>query len=436
MESDSDKVLGCFVGMAVGDAMGRAVNGFKPEAIRQIFGTLEDYKDVRNVIGKGVKRYRMKGLYGAPMQCALAVCDAILTNKKKFLEETALNFQNLAEGGPKNYFGLFRSSESCLWKAVDLLSGSVLSESTPLKSATALFVSLSVPLALFHKKWSKTLADHCSQVALTFSSHPLEVVGAVLNGFLVSRFLNLQASELLTRRKEILQEAVEVCAQAEVEFKAKINVFEDELTVKSANGFSQTLKGLAGQFEKPEEEALQWIVNNAALYSNRKIKYASQGFVLSLFPLALYWIFNDKRDFSLTSIFEQGRETEKLGMLAGAWTGALLGIQAIPENLKIGLVNSREIRLRGEALCRRRIKKDIKPLAAMETALTAKEAEEAKRCWPKETKKILKPVSVDYWKDEEHHVPSKEDRAQWKKFQKEKSKSKRDRRRNLPDDFF
>ncbi|MBC8285642.1 MAG: ADP-ribosylglycohydrolase family protein [Nitrospinae bacterium] len=434
METDSDKVLGCFVGMAVGDAMGRAVNGLKPEAIRQIFGTIEDYKDVRNVIGKGIRHYRMKGLYGAPMQCALAVCDGILTNKKKFIEEAALNFQNLAEGGPENYFGLFRSSESCLWKAVDLLDRP-LTDPTPQSSATALFVSLSVPLALFQKRWSKTLADQCSQLALDFSSHPLEVVGTVLNGFLVTRFLNLREDELLTKRKEILQEAIEICAQAEIEFQARVNVFEDELMVKSANAFSQTLTGLMDQFEKSEEEAMQWIVNNAAQYSNREIKHASQGFVLSLIPLALYGMFRGEKEFSLAWIFEKGRETEKLGALMGAWTGAILGAQAIPENLKTGLVNSREIRLRGEALFQRRMKKDAKALVDMETALTAKEAEEAKRYQPKGTKKTLKPVSIDFWEDEEDNVPSKENRAQWRKLQKEKTKSKRDRRKNLPDDF-
>ena len=89
MESDLDKVMGCFLGMAVGDAMGRSVNGLKPEAISQIFGTIEDYQDVKNLVGKGIKRYRMKGLYGAPTQCALAVCDGVLTNKKNFLEETS-----------------------------------------------------------------------------------------------------------------------------------------------------------------------------------------------------------------------------------------------------------------------------------------------------------------------------------------------------------
>ena len=438
MNVSPEKVMGCFLGMAIGDAMGRAVNGLKPEAIRQIFGTIEEYKDIRNIIGKGIKHYRMQGLYGAPTQCALAVCDGVLANKKKFVEETTINFQSLMKGGPENYFGLFRSSESCLWKAVDSLADRPLAEPNLQCSATSIFVFLSVPLALFHKRWSKTLAGQCFQLGLTFSSHPLEIVGTVLNGFLVTQFLNLQKGNLVSKRKEILQEAAEICAKAEIEIQARVNIFEEKLMGKSLNAFSQTLEGLIGQFEKSEKEVLEWIVNNASLYCNREIKHASEGFVLSLIPLSLYWMFSGEKIFSLASILEKGRQTEKLGALAGSWTGALLGAQAIPEHLKTGLVNSREIRLRGEALFHSRRKKDAKTLATMETALTNKEAEEAKRYQPKDTKKGLKPVSIDFWEDEdeEENIPSKEDRAQWRKYQKEKTKSKRDRRKNLPDDFF
>ena len=68
--------------------------------------------------------------------------------------------------------------------------------------------------------------------------------------------------------------------------------------------------------------------------------------------------------------------------------------------------------------------------------LKQKEAEEAKRCLPKGTRKVLKSIKIDFSEDEEDIVPSKEDRAQWRKFQKEKTKAKRDRRKNLPNDFF
>jgi len=436
MDSNPEEVMGCFLGMAVGDAMGRAVKGLKPEAIRQIFGTIEDYKDVRNIIGKGARNYRMQGLYGAPTQCALAVCDGILKNKKKFIEETVYNFKNLSNGGPENYFGAFRSSESHLWKAVNLLDDRLLTEPTLLSSATGSFTSLSVPLALFYKNWSKTLASQCFQLAMVFSSHPLEIVGSVLNGFLVTRFLSIEGNALAQKRKEILQEAVEVCIQAEMEYQSSFKLFENEWVVKSKNAFSHTLQGLIAQIEKPEQEVLQWIVENANGYSNREIRYASQGCVLSLMLLALYWILNRENDFSLSSILRQGRETEKLGSLVGAWTGALQGAQAIPEKLKTGLVNGREIRLRGDALFHRRMKKNAKVLVDMEMALTNKETEEGKRYLPKETRTVLKSINTDSWEDDEDIVPTKEDRAQWRKFQKEKTKAKRDRRKNLPSDFF
>ena len=436
MNLNPEKVVGCILGLAVGDAIGRSVNGLKPEAIRQIFGNIEEYKDVRSIVGKGIKHYRMRGLYGAPTQCALAVCDGILLNKKKFLEETIKNFQSLQEGGPENYFGVFRSPESCLWRAVDSFAEGTETEPNLQCSATALFVFLSTPVALFHKRWSKTLASQCFQLALSFSSHPLEVVGTVLNAFLVTRFLSLEQGDLLSKRKEILQEAIEVCAQAEVQFEARFNFSEGAPKEKPTNAFSQTLGELIDQFEKPEKEVLEWIVNNSSLYYNREIKHASQGFVLSLISLALYSMFSEEKEFSLASILEKGRETEKLGALVGSWSGALLGAQSIPENLKTGLVNGKEIRIRGEALFHCRMKKDAKPLAVMETALTVKEAEEAKRYQPKVAKKIFKPVSVDFCEEEVENVPSKEDRAQWRKFQKEKTKSKRDRRKNLPNNIY
>ena len=123
-----------------------------------------------------------------------------------------------------------------------------------------------------------------------------------------------------------------------------------------------------------------------------------------------------------------------LGTLVGAWAGALYGFDAIPAKWKSGLVNGKEIRLRAEALSSRRLKKDQKPLFDMEAALTIKEFEEGKRCETKETKKSsrVQVHSLDLWDDEESSVPSKEDRAQWRRFQKEKTKSKRDRRKNIP----
>ena len=123
-----------------------------------------------------------------------------------------------------------------------------------------------------------------------------------------------------------------------------------------------------------------------------------------------------------------------LGALVGALAGALYGFDNIPAGWKSGLVNAKEIRLRAEAISARRTKKEQKHLFDMEAGMTAKEFEEGKRCLTKEIKKSSRTQmqSLDLWDEEESSAPSKEDRAQWRKFQKEKTKSKRDRRKNIP----
>jgi ADP-ribosyl-[dinitrogen reductase] hydrolase len=431
MNDTRDKVIGSFFGMAVGDAMGRPAKGLKSAAVQQIFGAMDDFKDVRPIMGKGIKNYRMQGLYGAPTQCALAVGDALLENKKQFLQKSVKNFQELAKSGPEGYFGIYRNHSACLWRAVDLLEGELVSEQN---SSTSLFVSLAVPLALFQGKWSKTLAGQCFDVCLLMSQNRFEVVGTVLTGFLVTRFLALRSEENPLAPLDILQEAEEVCRHAEEEYQQRFPSSEDG-GLKGADAMSGALKGLAEKFHEPD--ALQWLCEYSNSFTKQEIHHPSQGFVMNLLPLALYCVLHPSEPnfaSTLTHSLSHGRETEMLGALVGAWAGALYGFENIPASWKSGLVNAKEIRLRAEALSVRRGKKEQKDLFNMESGLTAKEFEEGKRNLPKGTKKGIQLKSSDLWDEEEEEssMPSKEDRAQWRQFQKEKTKSKRDRRKNIP----
>ena len=431
-----EKGIGSWFGMAVGDAMGRPAKGLKPAAIRQIFGTMDDFKDVRTIMGKGIKNYRMKGLYGAPTQCALAVCSALLNNKKQFLKGSVKNFQELAKAGPEGYFGVYRNHSACLWRAVDLLDDLEEGQASEQNSSTSLFATLAVPLALFQAKWSKTLARQCFEACLLMSRNRFEVVGSVLSGFLVTRFLTLRSEEslLASVRQDVLQEAEEICQQAEAEYLQRFPESEDGGT-KGSNALSGALKGLADKSLEPD--FLHWLCEYANTFTRLEIRHPSQGFVLTLLPLALHCVLlPPKPDFAstLTHSLGNGRETEMLGALVGALAGALYGFDNIPAGWKSGLVNAKEIRLRAEALSARRGKKEQKHLFDMEAGLTAKEFEEGKRCLTKEIKKSSRTQmqSLDLWDEEESSAPSKEDRAQWRKPKKEKTKSKRDLRKNIP----
>jgi ADP-ribosylglycohydrolase len=428
------KIIGSWFGMAVGDAMGRPTKGLKPAAIRQIFGAIDEFKDARSIMGKGIKDYRMQGLYGAPTQCALVVGDALLKNKKTFLEESVKNFQRLSKSGPEGYFGTYRNHSACLWRAVGLLDNWENGKSSEQNSSTSLFVNLSVPLALLQSKWSKTLARQCFDTCLLMSRNRFEVVGAVLNGFLITRFLAAHPEENPLAPVSILQEAIAICRQAEEEYQQRFPSSEDG-GLKGVDAMSGALNGLVEKFHEPD--VLQWLCEYSNSFTKSEIHHPSQGFVICLLPLALYCVlhpYEPNFTSTLTHSLSHGRETEMLGALVGSWAGALYGFDNIPTSLKSRLVNAKEIRLRAEALSVRRGKKDQKDLLIMEAGLTTKEFEEGKRNLLKGVKKGIQLKSSDLWdeEEEEHSFPSKEDRAQWRHFQKEKTKAKRDRRKNIP----
>ncbi|MBT7521014.1 MAG: hypothetical protein HN646_01945, partial [Nitrospina sp.] len=73
-----DKVVGSYYGMAVGNAMGMSVKSLKPETILQLFGPINEFKDVSSFIGKGIKHFKMRGLYGCQTQSALVIGDCLL----------------------------------------------------------------------------------------------------------------------------------------------------------------------------------------------------------------------------------------------------------------------------------------------------------------------------------------------------------------------
>ena len=159
---------------------------------------------------------------------------------------------------------------------------------------------------------------------------------------------------------------------------------------------------------------------------------------LTLLPLALGHLLMRGGDFApvLTGTLNLGREADKLGALVGAWAGALHGFSGIPDSWKSGLVNGREIRLRGEALAKRKKGLAGRDLLEMELGLTQKEAEERRKYLPKEARKSVNKSTVleDLWLEgeAEDSLPQlREDPRRWRQFEKDKTRKKRDRRRNL-----
>ena len=265
---------------------------------------------------------------------------------------------------------------------------------------------------------------------------------SALVGHLTTCFLSLESAEDTESLgpeefRQVLESAVHASEGIECILKERFPEIERAFDEKIFQAVRLAVQGVLERMDGELDSIFDWIAANASSYGKNKITSPAQGHVLTLLPLALTLVLKGGHDFAgvLTRALNMGKESTRLGTLVGAWAGALYGFDGIPKQWKSGLVNSKEIKARGEGLSRRRAIKGTKDLVEMELALTDKEFEEGKRVSPKQTQKIARKTSsrFDFDEDEleESIIPRKEDAAQWRKFQKDKTRMKRDRRRNL-----
>ena len=73
-----DRVRGCLLGMAVGDALGAPLEGLSGQQIRTHYGRVRNYVDGVQAWKRKPYRWRMHGLYSDDTQQALALCDILL----------------------------------------------------------------------------------------------------------------------------------------------------------------------------------------------------------------------------------------------------------------------------------------------------------------------------------------------------------------------
>lgn len=446
MDNLKDKVAGSWFGMAVGDAMGSAVRGLKPETIAQCFRQMDGFKDVRPFIGKGVKHYKMQGLYGAQTQNALVICDTLLQHKNLDLDEMSARFQALTQGGPEGYFGVYRRPEAYFRKTVSSFSLPDDPSRADRGPSNGAYLGAAIPIALYYHDRPQTMRDQCLKTGMWISQNLVETTGVALTGFLIHQLLPLDvhrqeepASEI---GEKIVRAAADFCEAAESALEKRYPRIWDETPKQNRHAVSSVFRLLADHWRQCElKDFPALICRNASAYARVPLSRPTQGNALTLLPLAVTLLFKSGNDFAapLTSALNMGGEADKLGTLVGAFAGALHGLARIPPPWKSQLVNAGEIKRRGEALASRRYPSGLRGLYEMESSLTLKEREEGKkyaRLKPKKPQQKTKPAALSLEENAAFpSTPKKDDPALWRKLQKEKTKNKRDRRKNLGDIF-
>ena len=199
--------------MALGNAMGLSAKSLKPETVQQLFGSMDGFKDVSPFIGKGVKQFKMKGLYGHQTQSALVVSDCLLKNKKVDPKKISQLLLKMAATGPEHYFGAFRHPGKGFFQSVSRIN-----EEPPRipehDMADATFLSMGIPAGLFHRERPEVGIHLNIAIGLMMSRNLCEITVLTLTGYLASRFLQLESgnnSDALNETEIILRDAEIFC---------------------------------------------------------------------------------------------------------------------------------------------------------------------------------------------------------------------------------
>ena len=97
-----DRVRGCLLGLAVGDALGAPLEGLSCQQIKSHYGRVRNYVDGVQAWKRKPYRWRLRGLYSDDTQQALALCDVLIDHQRVDQERLADLYMALAT--PKGSF--------------------------------------------------------------------------------------------------------------------------------------------------------------------------------------------------------------------------------------------------------------------------------------------------------------------------------------------
>lgn len=373
-----DGILGSILGMAVGDALGAPVEGAKPGAIRNAFGTLDNYADPEEILGRGkIYKWRKPGLYTDDTQQALALLDSVVQDRGLNPEKAAARFVELAKGAEFR-FGVYRGAGRNFKRSVtDLRQGKSWTDSGRDTAGNGAAMRIA-PVAVYYHGDLDEMADKAAAASLITHRNPIGVSAAIAVSYLIARCLATDEISPAGRAALIL-EAARFCREKEIAIADEYSHYLFDGFKKSLHLFSDTLKGMGGVFDSGPEKVGKWIAANAAPHAGNAITRPTAGFAPASVAFAIYLAVSNSDSFEKTIVaaINEGGDADTVGAIAGAISGALHGAGAIPERWMKGLANRRQIKARAEALADRKWQHGkLEELYAMEYGLTRREHDE------------------------------------------------------------
>jgi ADP-ribosyl-[dinitrogen reductase] hydrolase len=366
----ADRVRGCLLGLAVGDALGAPLEGLSAQQIRSHYGRVRNYVDGVQAWKRKPYRWRLRGLYSDDTQQALALCDVILEQHR--VDQDRLADLYLALATPKGSFrgahrGIgrtFRQVLSALEEGVPAhLTGQLTAGIGAAMRIAPVPLYFEEPAAMFESVMAASLMTHRDIRSLSGALAVVHTIRRLVAGE------ERDPSLLLWVAADVVKD------------EKRIATAHSDLVIKTdayGRSLSRAIAHAESVLDAPREHALAALVDEANRHgANPMCKRPTMGFPPACIPACLYLLLStDSFEEAVTEVVNLGGDTDTAGAILGAMAGAYYGADAIPKRWLDGLQNREGIEARAIALANRSAKGlNIPDLVATEHLLSRKESE-------------------------------------------------------------
>jgi ADP-ribosyl-[dinitrogen reductase] hydrolase len=365
-----DRVRGCLLGLAIGDALGAPLEGLSAQQIRVHYGQVVDYVDGARAWKKKPYRWRMPGLYSDDTQQALALCDVLLEQRRVDPDRLAELYVELAT--PKGaYVGAHRGVGRSFRQVLADLERGVSPRLTGQVSAGIGAAMRIAPVALYFNGDPDGMFDSVMVASLMTHRDIRSLAGAMAVAHAVRRLAAgaLRNPSILLRLAADVAREEERIADRYADLVSSLDLHRRSL--------SRSIAHVESLLDLPRERALAALVEEANHHgAEPACRRATMGFPPACIPTCLYLLMTtDSLEEALIEVVNLGGDADTTGAILGALAGAYYGVAAIPDRWLDGLQNHAAIDLRARALARRSAEGfDIPDLIGTERALSAQES--------------------------------------------------------------
>jgi len=344
-----DRVRGCLLGLAVGDALGAPLEGLTAQQIKTHYGRVKNYVDGVQAWKRKPYRWRMRGLYSDDTQQALALADVLLECGRADQAKLASIYLAMAEAkGPflGAHRGLARSFRQVL---ADLQRGVSPRWSGQTKAGIGAAMRIA-PAGLYFEDDVDALFASVMEASVTTHRDVRSLGGAFAVAHAVRRLAAgapRDPSLLLWLASDVARDE----SRIEPEGYGEVVISREQhgLAMSKALAHAETI------LEMPRERALPALAEEANRHgAEPDCKRPTMGFPPACIPTCLYVLLTtDSFEEAILEIVNLGGDADTTGAMLGAMAGVHYGVDEIPPRWLEGLQNREGIEARALALAAR-----------------------------------------------------------------------------------